>query len=99
MALVELYHYVKTALASIFIGILEHALDKILQLFINLVILGRLVDILQVSDDAAVQKLSQLFVLAFKQLQEDGENGCGWDDVFTAHDLEASDEAHAHFGV
>jgi hypothetical protein len=99
MALVELNHYIKTALAGVLIGVLKHALDEILELFINLVILGRLVDILQVSDDTAVQKLPQLLVLALEELQENGEDCRGWDHILTTHDFKASYEAHAHFGV
>jgi len=57
------------------------------------VVLGLLVDALQVSNYEAVDGFPQLLVLAFEQLQENRQHLGGRHNVFASHHLEASHEA------
>lgn len=79
--------------------VVQHCVDEALQLAVEGVVLGLLVDDLHVGDDRTVKELPECLVLATEQLQEDRDHGgCGYH-VLATHDFEAGDESHAHHGV
>lgn len=93
--LVELHHDVEGPLGSPFIGVLEHIKDEILELFVDAMVLMRLVDLLDIVDDHTVEESTQLLILALEQLEEDREDyGCR-DDILATHDPETSNDAHS----
>ena len=99
MALVELNHHIEGAFGSIFIWVLQQRQNEVLQLLVHVYVLGFLVKVFKVLDDAGVEELAQLFVLAAEKLKEDGQDHGGRDDILAAHDFQASYEGHSDLGV
>ena len=99
LALVELDHDVKGASGSVFIGILQQTLDEVLEFLVDSVVLGFLVQLLEVVDDGAVKELTQLFVLASEKLEENWKDDRWGHDVLAPHNLQAGDQGHSDLRV
>lgn len=97
--LVQLDHHVKGAFCGVLVRVLQQRQDEILELFVDAVVLGLLVDFFHIGDDAAVQELPQLLVLASEEFEEHWEHNSCRHNVFAAHDFKASDQGHAHLWV
>jgi hypothetical protein len=78
---------------------LKHAQNEILKFLVDGMVFGLFVDVFHVGDNATVEESSQLFILAFKKLQEDGKDSRGGNYFFSAHNLQGSHKTHADFGV
>ena len=70
-----------------------------MQLLIDVVVLCFFVQFFKVIDDATMQELSELFILALEQFKEDWKDDCSTDVIFSTHDLEACNESHSDFWV
>lgn len=99
LALVKFNHDIEGAFGTIFVWILQQRQNEVLQLFVYVYVLGLLVKVFKVLDDAGVQKLAQLFVLAAEKLKEHGQDHSGRDDILAAHDFQASYQGHSDLGV
>ena len=70
-SLVKFDHHHKRSLSGTLMGVVQQAMDKSLQLSVHANVFRPRIDLLQIGDDNSVQELSQLFVLAPEELEEE----------------------------
>ena len=74
---------------------MQHFIDESLHFAIHALGFMGFVEILHVIDDLGVEVGSKFLVLALEELEEDGKDDLGSDNVLATHDLEADDHGHA----
>jgi len=99
LSFVKFDHDAESPLSGGFIRVLEHFEDKILEFSVDREVSAGLVKLFEVVYYLRVQVGPQFLVLAFEQLEEDGQHHCGRDHFLAAHYFEAGDHGHAVVGV